>query len=91
MIALTVVLPVSGAILPDPLWIGGVYDGGDTDDLLAVSADFHSPGITLPLLDRSAGFFGAHPGNEAPLLVQVYAACRPRGPPPRAGDQALHP
>jgi hypothetical protein len=34
-----VVLPLAGANLPDPLWVGGVYDAGDYDSLIAFSSD----------------------------------------------------
>ena len=33
------VFPLAAAVLPDPLWIGGVYDGEDDDDLIAQSTD----------------------------------------------------
>jgi hypothetical protein len=40
-----VLLALMAAGPTDPLWIGGVYDGGDADDLLALSADI---GLTHP-------------------------------------------
>jgi hypothetical protein len=56
-----VLLALAAAGLPDPLWVSGVYDGGDSDDLLALSADDalfptavvvparESPGSTSPV------------------------------------------
>jgi hypothetical protein len=38
-VSLLVILPLAVASLPDPLWIGGVYDGGDYDDLISLSGD----------------------------------------------------
>src|SRR5262249_411919 len=36
---LIITLPLASATLPDSLWIGGIYDGGDVDDLIVMSAD----------------------------------------------------
>jgi hypothetical protein len=40
--------------LTDPLWVPGVYDSGDYDDVIAVSSDVHSSGLlvtdALPVL-----------------------------------------
>jgi hypothetical protein len=91
MIALAVILPAAGAILPDPLWIAGVYDGGDADDLVAVSAEFYTPGITPPLLDRSAVAGTTSLRQEAGPLIDVNPWYRPRAPPPRPDDRAVQP
>ncbi len=42
-VGVVVVLPLAAALVPDPLWIAGVYDGGDYDDLIAVFSDMSSP------------------------------------------------
>jgi hypothetical protein len=41
--SLLVLLSLAAGSSADPLWIGGVYDGADYDDLLAVSSDLGSP------------------------------------------------
>jgi hypothetical protein len=47
-VLLLLTLPVAmAAIPPDPLWIHGVYDGGDYDDGLA-SSESPSAGVTPP-------------------------------------------
>jgi hypothetical protein len=91
VVALAVVLPASAAILPDPLWIGGIYDGGDADDLIAASADLHAAGMILPLLDGSAASCLIHLGDDGGFLTEVYRPCRPRAPPPTPGNRAVPP
>jgi hypothetical protein len=66
--------PLADAILPDPLWIAGVYDGGDYDDSVATSAGAPA---------RSAGR-SDHAGlPPVPLLAGLRApAAGPRLLPP---------
>jgi hypothetical protein len=45
-----VVFPLAAAVLLDPLWIGGVYDGKDDADLIAQSTDVGSIGRVAPLV-----------------------------------------
>jgi hypothetical protein len=54
-----VVFPLAAAGLPDPLWIGGVYDGEDDDDLIAQSTDVGSTGrIALLVPSLPVGLLG---------------------------------
>src|SRR5262249_49129158 len=49
LVLLLLSLPVATvALLPDPLWIPGLYDGADYDDCLAV-CDSPSAGVTPPV------------------------------------------
>jgi hypothetical protein len=49
LMLLLLILPVTTVALPpDPLWIPGLYDGGDYDDCLAVS-ESPSAGVTPPI------------------------------------------
>jgi hypothetical protein len=43
-----VVFPLAAAVLPDPLWIGGVYNGEDDDNL--ITTDVESTGRVAPLV-----------------------------------------
>jgi hypothetical protein len=79
-IALVVVLPAA-AVMPDPLWIAGVYDGGDSDDLMAVSAEFSTPGTALPPVDRSAEFGMTHRHDHTGGSDQLTRPGGPRAPP----------
>jgi hypothetical protein len=45
-----VVFPLAAAELLDPRWIGGVYDGGDDEDLIAQSTDVGSAGQVASLV-----------------------------------------
>src|SRR5262249_39289870 len=40
-----VVLPLAVASLPDPLWVAGVYDGNDYDDLIATGTPASCPPV----------------------------------------------
>jgi hypothetical protein len=91
VVALAVVVPAAGATLPDPLWIGGVYDGGDYDDLLAVCADFHTPGGSLLLVDRSAAPHEIQIRLGASFAAEVCPPFRPRSPPCPSGAGAADP
>ena len=46
-VGLVAMLPLAAASLPDPLWIGGVYDAADYDDLVALCVDIGSSGAPL--------------------------------------------
>ena len=53
------VFPLAAVVLPDPLWIGGVYDGEDDDALIAQSTDVGSTGRVAPLVPSlPVGFLG---------------------------------
>src|SRR5262249_21615539 len=54
-------LPLAAANLPDPLWVGGVYDAGDFDSLMACSSD--AQGLGEPSF-----------GQPAPRLVASLVA-----------------
>ena len=49
LVAMTALPPLALASPPDPLWIGGVFDFADSDDVvtLATSTDCASGGIPL--------------------------------------------
>ena len=50
LVGLVVVWPLASATLPDLLWVAGVYDGGDYDSVIALSAD-GGPSAASPVLD----------------------------------------
>lgn len=49
VVALGALAPLAFASPPDPLWIGGVFDGGDSDDVVvaATSAEAAADGVPL--------------------------------------------
>jgi hypothetical protein len=86
LVLLLLSLPVATVALPpDPLWIPGLYDGGDYDDCLAV---FDSPtaGVTPPI---RAELVPPQPTGERLVLKTGSGASTPlslspapRSPPP---------
>jgi hypothetical protein len=50
LVALSGLAPLALASPPDPIWIGGVFDGGDSDDVVvaATSAEGATDGAALP-------------------------------------------
>jgi hypothetical protein len=85
LVLLLLALPVATVALPpDPLWIHGLYDGGDYDDCLIVSEP--SAGVTPPM---GASLTPPQRTAErvAPLNIdgpsrRVVRAPAPRSPPP---------
>ena len=50
LVALSVIAPLALASPPDPMWIGGVFDGDDSDDVIvaAWSSEGATTRATLP-------------------------------------------
>ena len=52
LLAVLIAAPVAAAVMvPDPSWIGGVYDGGDTDAVVQLVWDLTAgvlPALTAP-------------------------------------------
>jgi len=76
--------PLAFASPPDPLWIGGVFDGGDTDDVIAAatSTEGATDGTTpdaartsLAVADRVV------PAGVGALVGWARATCHGRAPP----------
>ena len=81
---MVILMPMAWAIPIDPIWIKGVYDGGDFDEVVSylTSGTLEIP--ALPAADLSPVFVSAptealadQPIGAAPLL----ASHEPRGPP----------
>jgi hypothetical protein len=79
--AALVLLALTAAGPSDPLWIGGLYDGGDSDELLALGAD----GGLLPLVPvvPAPGRPGQALLTAAPTgaAAAIAPAGSPRAPP----------
>ena len=59
LVVLVILVPLAGATPPDPLWIAGIYDAADSDDVVvaAMSLDIrveHDPVVVSPvsIVDR---------------------------------------
>lgn len=49
VIALGALAPLAFASPPDPLWIGGVFDGGDSDDVVVAATATEAAADGVPL------------------------------------------
>jgi hypothetical protein len=83
LLALTalVLFPAAGASLYDPLWIAGIYDGGDYDDAVALAGDADSlepPAVALR--SRTLAYASAVPAATARRQSQLRSLS-PRAPP----------
>jgi len=76
LVAALFVAPVAGAaLIPDPTWIGGLYDGGDGDEALILVWDLTSgvvPAIVAPPAPAGTLFV------DVPVAVAAVSAPRPQ-------------
>ncbi len=82
LVCLVALTPLAYATPTDPLWIAGVYDGADLDDVILtiVSADGVRERPALPLI--RPGVLGCLPVEEAERPAAfTLPACRIRAPP----------
>jgi len=84
LVAALFVAPIAGAaMVPDPTWIGGIYDGGDGDEVLILVWDLTSgiiPASVAPPAPAGVLFIGV------PAPVAVVSAPLPQ-PASRAPPQ----
>ena len=74
---------LASASPPDPVWIPGIYDLADYDDVVVVLTDIHAIDDSSPatLTWLRAGDRGL-PSAPAPLFTSAsFLPCRPRSPP----------
>jgi hypothetical protein len=75
---------VAAVVVPDPTWIGGLYDGGDGDEAVALVWD-HSSAVVpvgIALLGLIATFVAAAPAHA---VTGSLPHCSPSSrAPPRA-------
>ena len=75
---------VAAIIVPDPTWIGGLYDGGDGDEAATLVWD-HSSAVVpaaIALLESLAAFVmvaPAHPGSCRRHRCSLASRAPPRG------------
>ena len=84
LVLLFAILPLADASSPDPLWVGGMYDGADLDDVVAtVSAATAVVGRSVLLLLDPAGLRGgAVPLADRVPLTRPFVSARPVRAPP---------
>jgi hypothetical protein len=82
--ALCALVPLAFASPPDPLWVGGLFDGGDTDDVIvaATSAEGAADGPTLARAAPYLALAGAVPApSSADPVLSSLSVRRGRAPP----------
>lgn len=81
LVGLAAELPLAAAVLPDLMWVRGVYDGGDYDDVLALCVDLcpsspppepAMPPVAVPL---------SPPAAARAASAAIFPTGRPRAPP----------
>ena len=75
---------VAAVVVPDPTWIGGLYDGGDGDEAVTLVWD-HSSAVVpagIALLELIVAFVAAAPAR---VVARSLPLCSPSSrAPPRA-------
>jgi hypothetical protein len=68
---------------PDPLWLPGVYDGGDPDELVLTlgRTDGVEPSPVLAPVPVAAPVVALDPRPLMPVLTPAVGPPRPRAPP----------
>ena len=63
LVVLTALAPLALASPPDPIWIGGLFDGGDTDDVIvaATSSEGATDGAVRPAVNAVLLVVGSVP------------------------------
>ena len=75
LVALTMLAPLAQASPPDPLWIGGVFDAADQDDVVVLAAS--GDGATAVALDSPN-----HLARIRRVVAAAAAAAITRSAPP---------
>ena len=68
LVALSLLGPLSQASPPDPIWIGGLFDGGDTDDVVVAATSAEGATEGMAPLTGAAVLLAAGP---VPLPVSI--------------------
>ena len=85
LIALSLVAPVAGAaMVPDPTWVAGLYDGADGDEVLVQVGD-DAPGVVVsrPALCGPGANVPAPAAPAEAAATRAVVAAASRAPPLR--------
>jgi len=84
LVPLLAILPLAEASPPDPLWVGGMYDGADLDDVVAavITATAVVGRTVLLLLDAAATVGDAVQLTDRASLPRPSLPARPVRAPP---------
>lgn len=84
LLLLVTLVPFTHATPPDPLWIGGIYDGADQDDVVAPLLDEELPlahAIGTGVQGVAPSFRSLSSLAESPVKASAVATPRLRSPP----------
>jgi hypothetical protein len=83
LLALSLLAPLALASPPDPLWIRGIFDGGDGDDAImaATGTEGTSEGVLLPDALVPRVVWAVPPSGETSAPQSCHPVCRGRAPP----------
>jgi hypothetical protein len=74
---------VASAVLPDPTWEGGLFDGGDADWLLVLNSDQSGAVPVAPALVRPGSPVALRPTTPVACAQQFAVPFDCRAPPVR--------
>ena len=83
LFTLLTLVPLAHASPPDPLWISGIYDGGDFDEVVSTLIGADTVGPSLPLM-RTVPLLLVSVLTDVGVSAVVAVASstvRPRSPP----------
>ncbi len=83
LLALSLLAPLALASPPDPLWIRGIFDGGDGDDAImaATGTEGTSDGVLLPDVSVPRVVWSVLPSSSTSAPLSYHPVCRGRAPP----------
>jgi len=85
LFTLLTLVPLAHASPPDPLWIAGIYDAGDFDEVVwaLIEADTVCPPAQITAVAPLLLVDVLTEVRVLPVVAVVSAIVRPRSPPPR--------
>jgi hypothetical protein len=73
---------IAASIVPDPTWIGGIYDGGDGDEIAIMAGDrLAAPPPAAVALIVVAARTPLTPSGAVPLRAAAVRSSESRAPP----------
>jgi len=84
VVALGALAPLAFASPPDPLWIGGIFDGGDSDDVVVAATSTEATADGAPLREVEVVLVAGAavvPADFAAPIHPLFPARPGRAPP----------
>ena len=82
LVALVALVPLAGASPHDPLWIGGIYDAADSDDVVLAVTSLESVAREILLAVSPVSIVARAPLTPGPIIPYgTLRSTRARAPP----------